>query len=176
MKSVKVTFFVLLFICTLTACFHPGQSNRSLFSDNVSIADASVDEFVGAIRSNDSQAITSMFSPNVQEKCNDLDVNSLRLVEVISELITEHSTTKENGVGAEVKQAGGKRTKVLDYAFNIQTNDALYYIWVRECVVDELDANNIGLLTLHIISSENWPYDYVFRGNGTQTPGVVFVE
>ena len=43
---------------------------------------------------------------------------------------------------------------------------------MKECTKDDFDQDNIGLLSIYIIKSEDWKEDCVYRGDGKWTPGI----
>ena len=51
-----------------------------------------------------------------------------------------------------------------------------YYIAIRECTKDDFDNNNVGVISIYIIKSEDWDEDYIYRGDGKWTPGINIME
>ena len=42
----------------------------------------------------------------------------------------------------------------------VETSAQKYYIAIRECTKDDFDNNNVGVISIYIIKSEDWDPDY----------------
>ena len=61
-------------------------------------------------------------------------------------------------------------------AFYLETSAQKYYIAIRECTKDDFDNNNVGVISIYIIKSDDWDEDYIYRGDGKWTPGINIME
>jgi len=138
------------------------------------IADKTFDKIISAIRSNNDSKMIAMFSNSVKSKV-DLSQSVLMFFDFIHGDIVSVSFASEAGVGADYKSESGKKRKEIQSAFCISTTKNTYYIAVKECVKDEIDDNNIGIVSIYIIESNNWKEDYVYRGDGKWIPGINIV-
>ncbi|MBQ8276747.1 MAG: DUF5104 domain-containing protein [Clostridia bacterium] len=50
--------------------------------------------------------------------------------------------------------------------FTLETTEGTYYIAIKECVQDEFDGNNVGVMSFYIIEEKNWDKDYIYRAGG----------
>ena len=66
--------------------------------------------------------------------------------------------------------------KIIQSAFYLETSARKYYIAIRECTKDDFDNNNVGVISIYIIKSEDWDEDYIYRGDGKWTPGINIME
>ena len=90
--------------------------------------------------------------------------------------IVAFSSASEAGVGTDYRIESGKKRKEIQSAFCISTTENTYYIAIKECIKDEFDDNNIGIMSIYIIESNNWTENYVYRGDGKWIPGINIVD
>jgi len=166
MKKVLTSIILLMLILTLTSC-----SNVSVFRDNnEKIADETFNEIISAVRLKDESKIADMFSDAIKSEGN-LTQSALRFIDYIHGDIISFSSASEAGVGADYKTENGKMRKEIQSAFCINTTESTYYVAIKECIKDGLD-DNIGLVSIYIIESNNWTEDYVYRGDGKWAQGI----
>ena len=173
----KMLLLIMLFILTLTliSCSDVGNGMLFLEEDNDKSADETFNEIMSAVKSKDDAKIADMFS-NAIKSNDDLSRSALRFVGFIQGDIISFSTASESGVGEDTKLEDGKRRKEIQSSFCVNTTECTYYVAIKECIVDEFDDNNIGVLSLYIIESNNWTEEYVYRGGGKWIPGINIVE
>ena len=135
------------------------------------IADQTFDKIITAIRLEDDSKIVDMFSNDIQSEA-DLLQSALMFFDFIHGDIVSFSSASEAGVGTDYRTENGKKRKEIQSAFCFNTTENTYYIAIKECVKDELDADNIGIVSIYIIESNNWTNDYVYRGDGKWIPGI----
>ena len=135
------------------------------------IADQTFDKIITAIRLEDDSKIVDMFSNDTQSEA-DLLQSALMFFDFIHGDIVSFSSASEAGVGTDYRTENGKKRKEIQSAFCFNTTENTYYIAIKECVKDELDADNIGIVSIYIIESNNWTNDYVYRGDGKWIPGI----
>ena len=135
------------------------------------IADQTFDKIITAIRLEDDSKIVDMFSNDIQGEA-DLLQSVLMFFDFIHGDIVSFSSASEAGVGTDYRTENGKKRKEIQSAFCFNTTENTYYIAIKECVKDELDADNIGIVSIYIIESNNWTNDYVYRGDGKWIPGI----
>ena len=142
-----------------------------IFIDNdEKVADKTFSEIISAIRLNDDSRIVNMLSNTIKSEEN-LSQSALRFVEYIHGDIISFSSASEAGVGANYKTETGKKIKEIQSSFCINTTESTYYIAIKECIKDEFD-DNIGIISIYIIESNNWTQDYVYRGDGKWVHGI----
>ena len=147
-----------------------------VFGDNdEKIADKTFDKIINAIKSNNNSKMVDMFSHSVKSEV-DLSQSVSMFYDFIQGDIVSFSSASEAGVGADYETESGKKRKEIQSAFCIITTENTYYITVKECVKDEIDDNNIGIVSIYIIESKNWKEDYVYRGDGKWIPGINIVD
>lgn len=148
-----------------------GSANMDIFRDSdEKIADKTFDELIGAVKSKDISKIVDMFT-NTIRKDDNLEPSVLRFIDYIHGDIISFSSASEAGVGADYKTESGKTRKEIQSAFSINTTESTYYIAIKECIKDEFD-DDIGIMSIYIIESNNWTEDYVYRGDGNWAWGI----
>ncbi len=165
--------FLLIILLILTAIFPScanGESGRGALENDEKIADKTFNEIISAIRLKDDSKIVDMFSNAIKRK-DDLSLTALKFVNYIQGDIISFSSASETGVGVDYKTEAGKRRKEIQSAFSINTTENTYYIAIKECIKNEFD-NDIGIISIYIIESNNWTEDYVYRGDGKWTQGI----
>ena len=166
----KVLFSILLLLSLL---IHISCSKKE-FVDGEKIADATFNEIIDAIKHKADSKITAMFSKAIQDE-NSLSQDTLRLIDFIHGDINSISSASEGGVGTDYETNGDKKRKEIQSSFCIITTETKYYIAIKECVRDDFDSNNEGILSIYIIESSNWTEDYVYRGDGKWSRGINIV-
>lgn len=139
------------------------------------IADKTFNKIITTIESNNESIMVNMFSNTVKSEI-DLSHSVLMFYEFIHGDIVSVSSASEAEVGADYQTERGKTRKEIQSAFCISTTENTYYIAIKECVKDEIDDNNIGIVSIYIIESNNWKEDYVYRGDGKWLPGINIVD
>lgn len=175
MKKFLLSIMLLVLMIMLTACFQK-RSNKGVFGENnEKIADNTFKELISAVQLKDASEIVNLFSNTTKSKI-DLTLSAASLVDYVQGDIVSLSSAVEAGVGADLKTENGKTKKEIQSSFCINTTEATYYIAIKECVKDEINHDNIGLLSMYIIESTNWAEDYVYRGDGKWTLGINIVD
>ena len=134
-------------------------------------ADMTFGHLIDAIKSKDVFKIIDLFSRTVQSKVG-FEKKADELIEFIQGDIVAYSSADETGVGADVEIQKEKERKEIQSAFSITTTANKYHIAIRECTKNDMDHNNIGVLSIYIIEDGKWVENYVYRGDGKWTPGI----
>lgn len=143
--------------------------------NNEKIADKTFNKIITTIESNNDSTMVNMFSNTVKSDV-DLSYSVLMFYDFIHGDIVSFSSASEAGVGADYQTERGKKRKEIQSSFCISTTENEYFIAIKECVKDEIDDNNIGIVSIYIIESNNWKEDYVYRGDGKWLPGINIVD
>ena len=175
MRKAILSIILIILVLTFTSCSN-GGINMGIFGDNdEKIADKTFDKIINAIKSNNDSKMVDMFSNSVKSEV-DLSQSVSMFYDFIQGDMISFSSASEAGVGADYETESGKKRKEIQSAFCIITTKNTYYIAVKECVKDEIDDNNIGIVSIYIIESKNWKEDYVYRGDGKWIPGINIVD
>lgn len=150
------------------------ESVMPFIQDSAKTADITFSEIISAIKSADASKIVDMFAISVQ-KGQDLSESSVNLINFIQGDITSVSSAVDGGVGANRELDYGKRRKEILSAFTVTTTTNTYHFAVLECVLDEFDNNNVGLLSVFVIDANNWQSSSVYRGDGKWSHGIHIV-
>lgn len=135
------------------------------------IADATFNRLILAIQEKDASGIVALFSETVQGE-NTLAEDALSLIEFIHGDIISVSSAAEAGVGVDREKNNGKQRKEIQSSFCVITTEGKYYVAIKQCVRDDFDDNNIGVLSFNIIEASIWGKDYVYRGGGEWNQGI----
>ncbi len=173
----KTILSIILFILALSfASCSVGRTGMGVFGDNdEKIADKTFNEMITAIRLQDDSKIVDMFSHSIKSEDN-LSQSASMLLDFIRGEIVSFSPASEAGVGTDDRTESGKKRKEIQSAFCISTTESTYYIAIKECIKDEFDDNNIGIMSIYIIESNNWTENYVYRGDGKWLPGINIID
>lgn len=152
------------------------EDNMGVFiNNNEKIADNTFNKIIDAIKTKDNSKIVDIFSNSVKST-DELSLSASKFVDYIQGDIISFSSASESGVGTDHKKEDGKTKKEIQSAFCIKTTQNTYYIAIKECIKDEFDENNVGVLSIYIIESTNWKNDYIYRGDGKWTHGINIVD
>ena len=168
----KICLLLNVLILFLTSCSIVGDNMNILNQDDSIIADNTFERLINKINTQDSSGLESLFSKAVQDTRSDLKENCADLIQFIQGDIVSVSDAEDAGVGVDCKVEKGKIVKIIQSAYTCETNLHKYYVAMKECTKDDFDYDNIGLLSIYIIRSEDWKEDWVYRGDGKWTPGI----
>lgn len=175
MKKKLLWIMLLIVILTSTSCSN-GDTNMKIHrNSDEEIADETFSEIISAIRLKDGKKIEDMFSATIKGE-DTLSQSALEFVNYIQGDIISFSSALESGLVTDYKIENGKNSKEIQSSFCIITTQKTYYIAIKECIKDDFDDNNIGIMSIYIIESNNWTKDYVYRGDEKWTHGINIVE
>ena len=166
MKRIILLFFTLLMLLALSSC-----SVISPLSDE-SRAVVTLEVIVHAVNDNDAEALAYLFSYNVLTEKSDLLDTSKDFIEFVGGEIITYSEPADNGISSYEEFEYGKIRKEIQYSVTVETTAGKYHIAILECVTDDFDEENVGVISIYIIKAESWQNDYVYRGDGNWTPGI----
>lgn len=166
---------IIVFTSLMNSCTFGGRSEL-LFTDNNKIADETFHQFLQAIKLEDASHIKSLFSSTAQNEQGNIDEEALKLIEFIKGNIVSYTSAEESGVSADYEKDNGKSKKMIQPSFCIETTESKYYVAIKECIIDEFESNNVGVMSIYIIEAKNWNQDYVYRGDGKWTYGINIID
>ena len=166
MKRIPIVAMLLVITIVFASCAKVGTNMMLLENDRT------FQKIVAEIREQDSYSLTKIFAPSVYSE-EELLQNAFILIEYIRGDVVSFSSAAERGVGADYEKNDGKGKKEIHSSFCLETTETRYYIAIRECVINDFDNRGIGVISLYIIEASNWEEDYVYRGGGNWTPGIV---
>ena len=175
MKNVLLLIILFALILTSTSCSNGGTDMGVWGDNNEKIADKTFNKIITAIESNNDSTMVNMFSNTVKSDV-DLSYSVLMFYDFIHGDIVSFSSASEAGLVADYQTERGKKRKEIQSSFCISTTENTYYIAIKECVKDEIDENNIGIVSIYIIESNHWKEDYIYRGDGKWLPGINIVD
>ena len=170
MKKICIWVELLIIVLLLTACVDP--QNVGFVWDSIKVIDSTFDEIVTAIQAQDSTQIAEMFAPSIKSE-EELLQDASMLISYIRGDIVSFSSAEDRGVGTHIEKDDGKRKEEIEASFCLETTETSYYVAMKECVINDFDNRGIGIIALHIIESGHWTEEYVYRGDGNWTPGIV---
>jgi len=172
----RFAMILISLMCFLVSC-SPTQMLMDFPPQNeATIADKTFDKITSAINTQDDAKIVQLFSKNIQNEIDELQQQSRSLLDFIEGNIVSVSAAKDSGVGSHINNNKGKTIKEIESAFTVETTERTYHFFVRECIKDESDDGAVGLLCIYIIDAEDWAEDFVYRGDGEQTRGIIIVD
>lgn len=154
-------------LLALTSC----SASYYLISDE-SRAGATLENIVNAVNDNDAEALASLFSNNVLAERSDWRSSASEFIEFIDGKIITYTDPSDSGVFSSTEFEDGKKRKEIQPSVTVETTAGKYYIAILECVIDDFDEENVGIMSIYIISAENRQNDYVYRGDGNWIPGI----
>ena len=167
-RNCAIFFLIALLLLSCLGC------KESL--SNGQVADQTVAQVLQFVAAQDSSGLLQFFAPNVQTATPELRDQITAFFTFLQGPVVSVSPAEDSGVGGISTVQNQKVHREIDSAFCLTTNQKTYYIAMLECVRDDADMGNVGLLSLYVIDAENWNRDYVYRGDGRWTPGINVVN
>ena len=171
MKRIRIAMMAIVIMIVFTSC-SVGKTDRMFLGSDEKIADKTFCEIVSAIQNQDSAQIAGLFARSVKSE-KELLQDASMLIDYINGDVVSVSAAAEKGVGADYQKDDGKGRKEIQSSFYLETTHTSYYVAIKECVINDFDSRGVGVIALHIIEACNWKEEYVYRGDGTWTPGIV---
>jgi len=174
-KAILSIILIIVVTSCFTSCSDVGFDMGVFGDSDAKIADKTFNEIITAIGLEDGSKIVDMFSNTIKSEYN-LSQSAVKFFNFIHGDIVSFSSASEAGVGADYRTENGKKIKEIQSSFRISTTENVYYIAIKECIRDDFDNNNIGIVSIYIIESNNWTEDCVYRGDGKWSPGINIVD
>lgn len=171
MKKIIFPIIIVVFL-TFVSCSAGGKTMLFKPKNNEDVANFTFNEITNAINEQNSNRIISLFVNTIKNEY-DLSFATLELIEYIDGEIISTTSAIEAGIGTHCETSVGKRKEIIQSSFCVETSNAKYYFAIRECVRDDFNNNNEGVLSIYVIESSIWTQDYIFRGNGESKQGIV---
>ena len=171
MKKALFLILLLVLLFVFASCSEKGINMFFKIYDNEKVADTTFYEKIDAIEQRNDSKIVMMFAKAIQNE-KTLSQDAVRLIDSIHGDITSISSASDTGVNANYEKNKGKKKKEIQSSFCITTAETKYYMAIKECVIDDYDNNNEGVLSVYIIKAEDWKEDCVYIGDGKWTPGI----
>lgn len=169
MKKVFVIFLVAL-VMILTSCSYVKNYNREI--DYYQVSDNTTRKIIEAINQKDYDCIKELFSVNTQNESDSIDKSFDLLLEYIDGDIINYSLPSEQGASHQKIAENGKIKVHTICPFWFETQSGRYLVGFKECVRDDFDPKNIGILSFYIINEKDWTADYHYGGNSSWEPGI----
>ncbi|MBE6666067.1 MAG: DUF5104 domain-containing protein [Ruminococcaceae bacterium] len=159
----KKIFIILLSVLTFVS-----SSCSQLNQNEMTVANNTFGKLAEAIQSKDSAEIQKMFSKK-SKKESDFEENLECLLEFIQGNVLSYSA-KVHSVPCIYEY--GKMKKEITSTCVLTTTEKVYYVALKECVKDDFDKENEGIVSLYIIESKQWNDEYLYTGDGNWISGI----
>lgn len=160
---IAISFIMLVFVSCSVIDYPLSDESRAVVTLEV---------IVHAVNDNDAEALAYLFSYNVLTEKSDLLDTSKDFIEFVGGKIITYSNPADNGISSYEEFEYGKIRKEIQYSVTVETTVGKYHIAILECVTDDYDDENVGVISIYMIKAENWQKDVVYRGDGNWTPGI----
>lgn len=149
--------------------------NGGFFKDKNFIADETAQKIVSTIKNDSVDEFETIFTNNVRIG-SDFKENAKQFIDFVEGDVLSFTKPSTDGVGAEGYKNNGEAWKQIFFHFDIQTTTNLYHVAVKQYTTNSFNINDIGVMSLYIIDSQNWLGNYVFGGDGKWTEGINIVR
>ena len=168
MKKITLLTIIILTL-SLTSCSGFGRTNFGV--NEYEHADQTFSEIINAIKTEDASKLVDLFSTEVKRE-TDLLPNATKFINYIQGDIVSYSSASDHGAGTSAHVKNGRKSVESNTSFSIETTEKTYYISMIECIRDDFDRSNKGIVSLTIIDADNWQKDCVYRAGGYRVPGI----
>ncbi len=175
MKKFFLISLIILLSLVFVSCTYVYNKN-SLFEDDNQIADKTFEKIIDTIKAKNSKQLEDLFSENTIISSDNFKAQTTNFIKFIEGDIVSYTPSEDNGVFAESKIDYGKVKKIIQPCFTLYTTKKTYHIAIYQCIRDDSNENNVGIISIYIIDSKYYNEPYVYRGDGKWTPGINIVE
>lgn len=152
MKKSICLIIILILILTLSSCIKGTPTSFLIDSDN-ELADTRIEQLFNAIKEQDKVALKETFSQKAIEEAKDIDDELDELLSFIQGEVVSWSRD-ESPVAIDTVEYG-KKTKQLEFWYNLKTNEQTYLIFLVDYPIDTIESENEGLYSLRILKIED---------------------
>lgn len=115
--------------------------------------------------------IKSLFSKNVKLDLKNFDNRIEQLLDYIE--VGGDPSWHAIGQIADGKRDSGQKTVIVTSSYDVKTDKDPFRFCLKVCSTDEIDKNNIGILSLYVIKKQDdTNTDDPYWGDGKETPGI----
>ncbi len=173
MKEIVLICSAILIMLSLTSCFN---LEARIGGNESQIADDTFNNIIEAIKEKNSLKIKELFSENVQKNNADLEQKAIDFFEFVEGDILSYSQAKDGGVSTTKRNEHGKKKIVINSSFTVETAESIYHIAINQCLRNDFQKGNEGILSLSIIEDSNWNKEYRYRVAVDEPEGIYIIR
>lgn len=157
---------LLLISIILSSC-----ANSSLFMSDSQRIDTQFNQVLTALENGDREGLKMLFSPRSVEQSQNFNKNMDLLFGYYA---GGNATYEDDGpLVAEKSQDYGIERKVIEKSYDVTTDVDTYRFAIRFVVVDDTDADSVGIWSLYVIKRlDDTKPNMTYWGDGKNTPGI----
>ncbi len=161
---------LLVSCCTILGGCTSNSFRRTFFmQDEKGIIDPYFHNFISAINHHDAPAILALFAPSISAN-NDLlteQIESTFSYFPDDLMVTSGATAVQSSYDISANRHGE-----IDAIFIVEADGQVFYAAMKICSEDSAESENIGIVSIYFINSQNYHSDVYYRGDGQWTPGI----
>lgn len=166
----KYIIGIIVLICILLLNLDSIAQNIRWMQETEAILNQTMEKMLIAAQSEDKQALLELFSKTLRKRNEELDKQADVFLAFFEGDIVGFGTSA--CVSDESVYEDGKKRKVGEGSYWIQTSEKNYYVAIHECTVDTFNKDNVGVISIYIIEADKWTEDYIYRGDGNWKSGI----
>lgn len=190
LKRFAVLLLSLLFLPVLSSCTYlranlnwPHLESLLLPDNEDEIAATQFRDIWGAIKTQDTEKLLEMFSPNVRREVPNLAEQADALFELVHGEVV--SRNDRDCMSSDAHYHGdGTSTKILYSGYDITTSEYIYRFYIVSCYHDTADPDSVGLHSLFVmpipVDQATWRIEIAYHGvyheDGSYDPGITIDE
>lgn len=172
MKIIKISQCLIVLLCLAmlsSSCSSNERTDMLDSKDTGAMASMRLEEILEAIKSQDSNAISDMFSDSVQNSATNIETGT----EYLFSLFDDEAEISWEKIGGNVSASTkyGKKTAFSKYRFYVQADDKQFLFVIWECLSDADNADNIGLYSIKALDTVNMDIEPEFLDAGIYIDG-----
>ncbi len=170
LKRITALLSCFLITCTLSlsSCTFISDSEKYLSGDQRTIEAFS--KILDAIMEEDKKALSELFSKEAFENAADFEKSQEELLELFKD--KELKYEKRDGWSESSQTQYGNMQKSICSGFTVFADDQTFYAAMKYCSVDSMDRENEGVISIYLISAEEWETSESYMGDGKWTNGI----
>ena len=144
-KKLTISLLLLMGLLLFSSCAE-NKIGRIFISDDIQ-ADARVEQIISAIKDTDKNALKSLFSKKALDEAVGFDNDVDYLFELLQD---EIESWKRDGCSSDESTRYGKRTLMIRFAIDVNTDKDVYRFFVIDYATDTIDPDNQGVYMLEV--------------------------
>lgn len=171
MMKKRVIFAMLLCCCLLLgSCTSNSFRTKFFMRDDRAIINSYFDAFIAGVNNRDAQAIHALFVSLPSDSSSSLSEQIEAAFSYLPTPLT--NTTSGTGCSSSSHFSPKIQRTEIEEIYTVECNDQRFFAAMKICSEDSSNSEEVGIISIYFINSQDYHEDVRYRGDGKWTPGI----
>ncbi len=138
--------------------------------DDKAIINSYFEAFIAGVNEHDTQAIRALFASLPSDSSSSLSEQIDATFSYFPGALTITETA--NGSRSLSSVTRGVRRTDIDALFTVESDGQVFYAAMKICSEDSTNSEEVGIISIYFIDSQDYHEEVCYRGDGKWTPGI----